>query len=236
MKTLIQPVSGPVEGGVLITIRGSNLGMHYQDIQGGVTVAGVSCLPQSHGYLISTRIVCELQPSKQETEGPVIVTVGDSEPGRSLQTFTYQDPQLTGIVPDKGPVSGGTSLTVQGTRLRTGQRKDLTAYVGQQPCYIVEEVNGTHLVCRTSPSNQTAELTVRVLFGKAERSVPGQVFHYMEDPVITEAFPAESFYGGGRSIKVIGRSLYVVQQPMITVWVEPKENPPDEEEEEEEEE
>uniref|UniRef100_A0A673X2I4 Plexin B3 n=1 Tax=Salmo trutta TaxID=8032 RepID=A0A673X2I4_SALTR len=220
--TQIQPVSGPVEGGVLITIRGSNLGMHYQDIQGGVTVAGVSCLPQSHGYLISTRIVCELQPSKQETEGPVIVT-GPVSGGTSLtvQSYSY------GInMSPSGPVSGGTSLTVQGTRLRTGQRKDLTAYVGQQPCYIVEEVNGTHLVCRTSPSNQTAELTVRVLFGKAERSVPGQVFHYMEDPVITEAFPAESFYEGGRSIKVSGRSLYVVQQPMITVWVEPKENTP----------
>uniref|UniRef100_UPI001EAF1D87 plexin-B3-like n=1 Tax=Oncorhynchus gorbuscha TaxID=8017 RepID=UPI001EAF1D87 len=206
--------------GVLVTIHGSNLGMHYQDIQGGVTVAGVSCLPQPHGYLISTRIVCELQPSKQETEGPVIVTVGDSEPGQSLQTFTYQDPQLTGIVPDKGPVSGGTSMTVQGTRLLTGQRKDLTAYVGQQPCYIVEEVNGTHLVCRTSPSNQTAELTVRVLFGKAERSVPGQVFHYMEDPAITAASPAESFYEGGRNIKVSGRNLDVVQQPMISVRLE----------------
>uniref|UniRef100_A0A8C7F7U0 Plexin B3 n=1 Tax=Oncorhynchus kisutch TaxID=8019 RepID=A0A8C7F7U0_ONCKI len=191
----IQPVSGPVEGGVLVTIHGSNLGMHYQDIQGGVTVAGVSCLVCRVLYVcVCSRIVCELQPSKQETEGPVIVTVGDSEPGQSLQTFTYQDPQLTGIVPDKGPVSGGTSLTVQGTRLLTGQRKDLTAYVGQQPCYIVEEVNGTHLVCRTSPSNQTAELTVRVLFGKAERTVPGQVFHYMEDPVITAASPAESFY------------------------------------------
>uniref|UniRef100_A0A8C7DNS7 Plexin B3 n=1 Tax=Oncorhynchus kisutch TaxID=8019 RepID=A0A8C7DNS7_ONCKI len=188
----IQPVSGPVEGGVLVTIHGSNLGMHYQDIQGGVTVAGVSCLVCRVLYVcVCSRIVCELQPSKQETEGPVIVTVGDSEPGQSLQTFTYQDPQLTGIVPDKGPVSGGTSLTVQGTRLLTGQRKDLTAYVGQQPCYIVEEVNGTHLVCRTSPSNQTAELTVRVLFGKAERTVPGQVFHYMEDPVITAASPKQ---------------------------------------------
>eukprot|EP00063_Salmo_salar_P028197 XP_014003032.1 PREDICTED: plexin-B3-like [Salmo salar] len=84
----------------------------------------------------------------------------------------------------------------------------------------VEEVNGTHLVCRTSPSNQTAELTVRVLFGKAERSVPGQVFHYMEDPVITAASPAESFYEGGRSIKVSGRNLDVVQQPMISVRLE----------------
>uniref|UniRef100_A0A3P9AEV1 Sema domain-containing protein n=1 Tax=Esox lucius TaxID=8010 RepID=A0A3P9AEV1_ESOLU len=222
--TQIQPVSGPVEGGVLVTIHGSNLGMHYQDIQGGVTVAGVSCQPQPQGYIISTRIVCELKPSRQETEGPVIVTVGDSEPGQSLQTFTYQDPQLSSIIPDKGPVSGGTTLTIHGTQLLTGQRKDLTAYVGQQPCHIVDEVSGTHLLCRTSPSNQTGEVSVSVLFGKAERIVPGKRFCYMEDPVITDAFPAESFYEGGRGIKVTGRNLDVVQQPMISVWVEPMEN------------
>ncbi|KAL1020531.1 hypothetical protein UPYG_G00001320 [Umbra pygmaea] len=222
--TQIQPVSGPVEGGVLVTIHGSNLGMHFQDIQGGVAVAGVRCLPQPQGYIISTRIVCELQPSNQETEGPVRVTVEDSPPGQSLQTFTYQDPQLSSIVPNKGPISGGTRLTVSGTKLLTGQRKDLTAYVGQQPCHIVEEVSEKHLVCRTGPSNLTAEVTVRVLFGKAERSIPGTRFHYTEDPVITAAFPAESFFEGGRGIKVSGRNLDVVQQPMISVWVEPIEN------------
>uniref|UniRef100_A0A6Q2ZFD6 Plexin-B1 n=2 Tax=Clupeocephala TaxID=186625 RepID=A0A6Q2ZFD6_ESOLU len=221
--TQIQPVSGPVEGGVLVTIHGSNLGMHYQDIQGGVTVAGVSCQPQPQGYIISTRIVCELKPSRQETEGPVIVTVGDSEPGQSLQTFTYQDPQLSSIIPDKGPVSGGTTLTIHGTQLLTGQRKDLTAYVGQQPCHMLVTSSDTSgSLC--GPSNQTGEVSVSVLFGKAERIVPGKRFCYMEDPVITDAFPAESFYEGGRGIKVTGRNLDVVQQPMISVWVEPMEN------------
>lgn len=51
----VQPLSGPLEGGVLVTITGSNLGMRYQDVEGGVTVAGVQCLPQPEGYQISTR-------------------------------------------------------------------------------------------------------------------------------------------------------------------------------------
>ncbi|KAJ8017304.1 hypothetical protein DPEC_G00016450 [Dallia pectoralis] len=224
--TQIQPLNGPVEGGVMLTIHGSNLGMHYQDIQRGVTVAGVNCLPQPQGYIISTRIVCELQPNGQETAGPVMVTVGNSQPGQSLQIFTYQNPQLSTIVPDKGPVSGGTTLTIHGTKILTGQKKDLTAYVGHQPCHIGEEVSETHLVCRTSPSNQMADVSVRVLFGKAERTVPGQWFHYMADPVITSAVPAESFYKGGRGIKVTGLNLDVVQQPMISVWEVPMENKP----------
>lgn len=51
----VEPASGPLEGGILVTITGSNLGMKYEDVVGGVTVAGIQCLPQSKGYKISTR-------------------------------------------------------------------------------------------------------------------------------------------------------------------------------------
>lgn len=58
----------------------------------------------------------------------------------------------------------------------------------------VEEVNDTQLVCQTGASNRTGEVTVRVWFGKAERTIPNVTFHYLDDPVITDAAPAESFY------------------------------------------
>ncbi|CAK6977993.1 LOW QUALITY PROTEIN: plexin-B1 [Scomber scombrus] len=218
--TQVQPVSGPLEGGILVTITGTNLGMRYQDVEGGVTVAGVDCPPQPEGYQISTRVVCELQPSGKQTVGPVLITVGTTPPGESTQTFTYQDPQLLDLVPNKGPVSGGTRLTIRGRQLLTGQTSDLNAYLGLQPCYIVEEVNDTQLVCQTGSSNQTGGVPVRVLFGKAERSVPNVTFRYLDDPVITDATPAESFYAGGRVVMVTGRNLDVVQQPIISVWVE----------------
>uniref|UniRef100_A0A671XHJ7 Sema domain-containing protein n=1 Tax=Sparus aurata TaxID=8175 RepID=A0A671XHJ7_SPAAU len=221
--TQVLPVSGPLEGGVLVTISGSNLGMRYQDVVGRVTVAGVLCLPQPEGYQISTRVVCELQPSGKQREGPVLVTMGTAPPGRSTQIFTYQDPQVLDLVPDKGPVSGGTRLTIRGRQLLTGQRSDLSAFLGPRPCYIMEEVTDSQLVCQTGSSNQTGGVPVRVLFGKAERTVPGVTFHYLDDPVITDAKPAESFYAGGRVITVTGRNLDVVQQPIIAVWVEPLE-------------
>lgn len=47
-----------------------------------------------------------------------------------------QDPQLLDLVPDKGPVSGGTRLTIRGRRLLTGQKSDLSAFLGPQPCYM----------------------------------------------------------------------------------------------------
>lgn len=83
------------------------------------------------------RIMCELQPSVNVTAGPVVVTaVGISEPGQSQQTFTYQNPELIRIVPSKGPMAGGTRLTVHGAQLLTGQDTDLRAFVGSQPCHM----------------------------------------------------------------------------------------------------
>ncbi|XP_067383981.1 plexin-B3 isoform X2 [Channa argus] len=219
--TQVVPVSGPLEGGILVTITGTNLGMKYQDVEDGVTVSGVQCRVQPEGYEISTRVVCELQPSRKQMSGPVLVSIGTTPLGTSTQIFTYQNPQLLDLVPDKGPVSGGTRLTIRGHQLLTGQTCDLRAFLGLQPCYIVEEVKDTQLVCETGSSNQTGGVPVRVLFGKAERNVSSVTFRYLDDPVITEATPAESFYAGGRVVKVTGRNLDVVQQPIIAVWVEP---------------
>uniref|UniRef100_A0AAY4B3E8 Sema domain-containing protein n=1 Tax=Denticeps clupeoides TaxID=299321 RepID=A0AAY4B3E8_9TELE len=204
--TKIDPDSGPLEGGIRVTVWGSNLGQRFEDVRTGVSVAGVSCLPLPEEYIISTRL-------------KHAHSLGAS--CKSCPHRTAADPQLIGIVPDKGPVSGGTLLTVQGSQLLTGLKRDLKAYVGLQPCYIVDEANDTQLVCRTSPINQTAELTVKVLFGKAERTVGSVAFRYLEDPVITDATPAESFYGGGRAISVSGKNLDVVQRPMMSMWVEP---------------
>lgn len=217
----IVPASGPLEGGVLLTITGSNLGMKFQDVEGGVSVAGVDCVAKAEGYHISTRVVCELQPSGKPKRGPVLIRVGPSASGQSTQEFTYQDPQLSDLVPEKGPVSGGTRLTIRGRQLLTGQTSDLKAFVGQQPCLILEEVTDSQLVCQTGRSNRTGGVSVTVFFGKAERGVPSGDFKYMDDPVITDVEPGESYQAGGRVLLVEGRNLDVVQRPLVVVWVEP---------------
>uniref|UniRef100_A0A8C1XT68 Plexin B3 n=1 Tax=Cyprinus carpio TaxID=7962 RepID=A0A8C1XT68_CYPCA len=214
-----EPLTGPLEGGILLTIQGSNLGQSFQDIQAGVTVAGVTCTPLPEAYRISTSIVCELQACANVIAGPVVVTVGGSEKGESQQTFSYQNPQLSRIVPEKGPLAGGTMLTVHGSQLLTGQRTE------QRSDQItgLNEVSDTWLICRTSHSNQTGRVPVKVVFGKAERILESVLFSYMEDPVITDATPMESFYGGGRLIYVTGQNLNVVQQPKMSVSYEPRE-------------
>lgn len=52
-NTQIHPTSGPLEGGTLITIEGSNLGSNEREIQDKISVGGENC--QLVMYSVSTR-------------------------------------------------------------------------------------------------------------------------------------------------------------------------------------
>ena len=47
----VSPVSGPTEGGTMVTIQGLNLGLSFSELRGNVEVAGVACTPQEEGYI-----------------------------------------------------------------------------------------------------------------------------------------------------------------------------------------
>lgn len=51
----LDPVSGPVEGGTVVTISGSNLGQRAEDIENSVTVAGIPCNVIHSRYEVSSR-------------------------------------------------------------------------------------------------------------------------------------------------------------------------------------
>uniref|UniRef100_A0A8C8H434 Plexin-B1 n=1 Tax=Oncorhynchus tshawytscha TaxID=74940 RepID=A0A8C8H434_ONCTS len=190
---LMDPISGPVEGGTVVTISGSNLGQKAEDIQNSVTIAGVPCTVINSRYEISSRIVCETTASGGEKSGQASVEVRGGGLGLSSQRFSFQDPALMGIAPQKGPKAGGSELTIMGQSLKTGHPS---------------EVRG---------SNRTGEHGITVRFGRAERHLQGAIYHYTSDPNITMAAPSKSFLSGGRMIRVSGQNLDVVQEPRIRV-------------------
>uniref|UniRef100_A0A8B9KIU0 Plexin-B1 n=1 Tax=Astyanax mexicanus TaxID=7994 RepID=A0A8B9KIU0_ASTMX len=220
---LIEPLSGPVEGGTVITISGSNLGQRAEDIKHSVIVAGVSCTVLPSRYEVSSSIVCETSASGGERRGHVSVEVKGGGTGQSVQHFRYQDPILLGVYPLKGPMSGGTSLTVTGRGLRTGQLSEISVLIGGVQCLITVELEDEQIECVTGGSNRTGEHGVTVRFGRAERHLSTASYHYTPDPNITSAAPSKSFLSGGRVIKVSGQNLDVVQEPRICVTLSPLE-------------
>ncbi|XP_072510865.1 plexin-B1 isoform X5 [Notamacropus eugenii] len=220
---MVEPLTGPVDGGTRITIRGSNLGQKHQDIAETVTVAGVPCAVDAQEYEVSSSIVCVTGGSGEEKVGHVTVEVPGGGHGISDHKFAYQDPEVKSIFPIRGPKAGGTYLTLQGAKLLTGRLEDIRVLVGDHPCQLFSMAQMEQLQCQTSPSPVSAELQVAVWFGGVERQLQQGLFQYTPDPNITSAGPAKSFVSGGRVIWVHGQNLDVVQTPRIRVTVSTQE-------------
>ncbi|KAF7210353.1 plexin-B1 isoform X2 [Nothobranchius furzeri] len=216
----LDPVSGPVEGGTVVTISGSNLGQRAEDIENSVTVAGVLCNVIHSRYEVSSRIVCETGASRGERVGPASVEVRGGGLGRSAQTFSFQNPALIRIFPQRGPKAGGSILTIEGRRLKTGHPSEVSVLIGGVSCTVLN-IQEDKINCRTRGSNRTGVHNVAVRFGGADRHLEGLVYQYTPDPNITKAAPSKSFLSGGRIIRVSGHNLDVVQGPKMRVTLSP---------------
>ena len=49
----IEPLSGPLDGGTLLTIRGRNLGRRFSDVAHSVWIGSVACEPLADRYRVS---------------------------------------------------------------------------------------------------------------------------------------------------------------------------------------
>ncbi|XP_028261895.1 plexin-B1-like isoform X3 [Parambassis ranga] len=220
----IEPLSGLLEGGTMVTISGSNLGQKAEDILYSVTVAGVPCTVITMLYEVSSRIVCRTKASGGEKVGHVSVKVSGGEFGLSRQTFSYQDPFVMGISPGRGPKAGGTTLTIIGRNLLTGLSSDLTITVGGVACNIMRVVQSSTVKCVTGSSNKTGDQQVTLHYGSSYRHLHTFSYRYTHNPSITHAMPAKSFVDGGRLIYVSGYNLDVVQEPQMVVTISPLES------------
>ncbi|XP_032405974.1 plexin-B1-like isoform X1 [Xiphophorus hellerii] len=215
----IEPLSGLLEGGTLVTISGSNLGQKAEDIVHSVTVAGVPCAVLLDLYEVSSRIVCRTGSSGGEKDGPVSVTVSGGALRSSSQLFSYQDPSVTAVSPERGPKAGGTTLTISGRKLLTGLPSDLTITVGQVPCKIVSAVQSSSVQCVTGSSSEARRFRVTLHYGSTPRHLHTPLYNYTHNPSISSAWPAKSFLDGGRLVSVSGHNLDVVQKPHMVVNV-----------------
>lgn len=213
--TQIEPKNGPLSGGILLTIMGSNLGITAEDV-GKLTVAGTSCTFRKELYSVSTRIVCEVGSVSEPTEGVIEVFIKDKQ-GRSTDEvqFTYQDPEPTGIYPLRGPLAGGTFLTISGTNLDTGSIQDVTVELDRVPCRVT--TFGKEIICVTGGYLRAAPVSVTVQHGNTKKEIPNEQFFYSENPTVTKITPEASIRSGGRNITVIGTGFDIIQNFFVEV-------------------
>lgn len=217
--TRIQPETGPLGGGIRVTILGSNLGIRANDVK-SITVAGQNCTFEPKQYSVSTRIVCVIEAAQEPFTGGVEVEVsgklGHSPPGVQ---FTYQQPEPHLVEPKQGPQAGGTTLTISGTHLDTGSKEDVRVTLSSVPCEVTEF--GEQLQCVTGPQPTLGETVLEISYGGSRVPSPDISFTYRENPVLRTFEPLRSFVSGGRNISVTGQGFSLIQKFAMVVIAEP---------------
>ncbi|XP_042536035.1 plexin-D1 [Dipodomys spectabilis] len=210
---LIEPLSGPLDGGTLLTIRGRNLGRRLSDVAHGVWIGSVACEPLADRYTVSEEIVCRTGPAPGAFSS--VVSVNASKEGHSRQRFSYVLPTVHSVEPFMGPQAGGTRITIQGSHLHVGS--ELQVLVNDtDPC--VELVRTESSITCTVPGG-AAPVPVPVCVRMERRGclLGNLTFQYMQNPVIISISPRRSPVSGGRTITVAGERFHMVQNVSMAV-------------------
>ncbi|XP_067861120.1 plexin-B2-like [Heptranchias perlo] len=226
----LDPVNGPLEGGILLTIKGSNLGKSPDDIR-EIKVGEAVCHQIKEQYSTSTRVVCKLNNVPDSQSSSVRIETKNNKVGISKMKFTYTDPKPTLITPLQGIYAGGTSLTISGENLNTGKQEDVKVMLGNIPCTLT--AFDENLTCTTGPYNgvtakaqaatvksRATNVTVSVHYGeKAIKKIQQFQFSYVPNPTIGSVDPWKSIYSGGRNITVTGQGFDAVQKRIMRMEV-----------------
>jgi plexin A len=212
------PRLGPWEGGTNVTIEGVNLGKTFSDIAGGITVAGMPCHPFEELYVQTRRIVCLVDsPKNSETRrGPVIVRVSNFK-GESADYYEFVNPIIESIHPSRGPLSGGTQLTIRGQFMNAGS--SIQAVIDPSLTCAITSTNSSHAICRTSASNRLRSGELQMSFDRGVRRYTRQMYQYVEDPtieyaesgVVSQVKVPKGVPSGGIIISVAGNNLEYIQ-------------------------
>ncbi|XP_041744615.1 plexin-A1 isoform X2 [Coregonus clupeaformis] len=214
----LSPETGPRQGGTMLTITGENLGLQFKDIQTGVRIGKVACTPVEAEYISAEQIVCKLADATgyRVQEAHVEVCVRDCThtdyKAISPKAFTFVSPYFTRVQPSKGPLSGGTHITIEGSHLNAGSA--VAVKIGLHNCSF-ERRSAREIVCVT-PAGQTPGGTpVMVDINSAELRNPEVKFNYTEDPTILKIEPDWSIASGGTLLTITGTNLATIKEPKM---------------------
>ncbi|KAF5893208.1 plexin-D1, partial [Clarias magur] len=212
----ITPLSGPVTGGTLLTVHGRNLGRRVGEVE--VFINAVPCQMVQHHYTVSVKLVCMTGESSGVINSKVEVRVNGTAIGYSTESFSYVEPRLDDLNPVRGPIAGGTRLTIRGKFLDAGSAVKVKVN-STQDCEI-DRLLDDLIECVMPPAvpDVAENVTVCVEYDgrSCDRRLSG-VFFYEKNPVINSVKPNKSYLSGGREISVIGQSFDLVQTAAMHV-------------------
>ena len=193
--TIVSPASGPLLGGTLITITGTNFtGATFVKV-GDADVISINVVSDTS---ITARTPVRLTPG--------VVSVNVTTPGgisANNEFYTYAAvPAVMSVSPTSGPLAGGTAITITGTNFTDATvvsvgGDDVTSFnineTGESIAAITPSGSaGTASILVTTPGGTTAANTL---------------YRYAPIPTIASVSPASGPLTAGTSITITGTGL-----------------------------
>jgi len=226
--TSLSPDSGPMAGGTEVTIRGAHLGRIRQVIFGS---AGPGAILQASDDLISVRSPARTAAADDVTEPISLKVIWQEDAGglRSFATgrgFTYEaaEPVIRDVTPDRGPLAGGTAVTITGRNL-----DQVTSVTFGNRVATIQSSSATRIEVTTPAGSNPGPVRITVRSSAGFDREPG-AFTYVREPspsatpsstdpgdepnddkvMVTGMSPNSGPMGGGTSVTITGTNLMAV--------------------------
>ena len=191
--TGVSPSSGPLAGGIQVTISGINFT--------GMTEVDFGSTPASASVKDDTTIIA-VSPAHPAGTVDVTVTVGsNTSPISESDRFTYQDaPDVNKLVPSSGPLEGGTTVTITGSNFigATDVEFGLVASAN----FKVKNANTIQAI--TPGGSGPVDVTVTTPSGS---NGSGPRYTYEGPPVISALDPSSGPPAGGTQVQIHGANF-----------------------------
>ncbi|WP_223693745.1 IPT/TIG domain-containing protein [Leifsonia poae] len=189
--TGLSPTHGPAAGGTVVTITGTGFTGTV-----GVTFGGTAAASFT---VVNDTTITATTPAHAAGATDVVVTTPNGASNAGAFTFDPAPPAITTIVPDHGPETGGTVVTITGT----GFTGATGVTFGGTPGTGFTVVNDTTITV-TTPAHAAGAADVVVQSPNGD-SAPGTfTFDVVVPPVITGLTPVHGPEAGGTVVTITG--------------------------------
>jgi uncharacterized delta-60 repeat protein len=201
--TAVQPASGPVAGGTVVTLTGT----HF--LAGARVVAsktGYSEFPPANVRVLNDRSLTAVTPVSPAGPGVTDVKVlnpdGFISPTNGL--FTYlAPPTVTGVTPSSGPLAGGQTVTVTGQNFQPGI---LMVTFGAVAAKGIVVTSATSLTAVT-PGHPLGPVDVVVTNPDGQAGTLLGGFIYYAAPIVSGVAPNYGPTAGGTAVTIYGQNF-----------------------------
>jgi hypothetical protein len=164
--TGVSPGAGPQAGGETVTISGSEFDE--------VTSVKFGSTPATSFTVDSPETITAVTPAGTGTTSVLVTTPEGTSPAGGAQFAFLAPPTVTGVSPKKGPGTGGTSVTIDGSGFDSAS----TVSFGASAASSVTFNSATSITAVSPPGEGTVEVTVTTPYAGTSATTKHDRFKY----------------------------------------------------------